>query len=86
MPVRIDIMSKPSFNPARPLVWAAIVALVVLHHDFWFWDTYEPLLFGFLPVGLAYHVGLSIAAAVVWFLATRYCFPVEEDGEEGGAR
>jgi len=28
---------------------------------------------------LAYHVGLSIAAAIVWFLATKFCWPAEDE-------
>ncbi len=62
--------------------------LIVLHQDIWLWDN-ATLLFGFLPVSLAYHMGISIAAGVVWFLATRYAWPVAEeraaDGEKGGA-
>ena len=34
---------------------AAIAVLYALHQDVWFWRTARPLLFGFLPVGLAYH-------------------------------
>lgn len=71
-------MSSKHSNSARTLIWIAIIALIVLHQDFWFWDTFEPLIFGFLPIGLAYHVGISIAAAFVWFLATKFCYPVDE--------
>lgn len=71
-------MSSKQSNTARTLIWIAVIALIVLHQDFWFWDTYEPLVFGFLPIGLAYHVGLSIAAAIVWFLATKFCWPADE--------
>ena len=37
------------------------VALLILHHDWWFW-TDGRLVFGFLPIGLAYHMLISIAA------------------------
>ncbi len=70
--------STPS-KSTRTLIWTAIFALIILHQDFWFWDTIEPLVFGFMPIGLAYHVGISIAAAIVWFLATKFCFPVDEE-------
>ncbi len=70
-------MSKPATNVARTFVWIAVAALIIVHQDFWFWDTYEPLVFGFMPIGLAYHVLISILAAVVWFLATKYCFPID---------
>ena len=59
-----------------------VVALLVLHQDFWWWDDIEPLVFGFLPIGLAYHAFLSIAAAIVWALAVKYCWPVDVDVAE----
>jgi hypothetical protein len=59
----------------RYVVAALIALLIVLHQDFWNWHTYEPLVLGFIPVGLAWHVGISLAAAVVAFLAVRYCWP-----------
>ena len=78
-------MSAPKSNTARKLVWAAVVALLVLHQDFWFWNTHSPLVFGFMPIGLAYHALISILASIVWFLATKHCFPVsDENGSTSG--
>jgi hypothetical protein len=59
-----------------------VLLLMVLHQDFWFWHRYEPLLFGFIPIGLAWHVGISLSAGVVGLLAVRYCWPesLEADG------
>ena len=62
----------------RPLVWCLVVLLVILHHDLWNWDN-ASLVLGFLPVTLAYHAGISIAASVVWYLATRYAWPDNVD-------
>lgn len=59
------------------LVIFLVLALCVLHHDLWWWEDAEPLLFGFMPVGLAWHTGISIAAGFVWFLAVRFCWPQE---------
>ena len=59
----------------RYVIAALIALLIVLHQDFWNWHTYEPLVLGFIPVGLAWHVGISLAAGVVGFLAVRYCWP-----------
>ena len=56
-------------------VYALLAALTVLHHDFWLWDKAEPLVFGFLPPGMAYHVFYSIAVAGAWALAIRYAWP-----------
>ena len=56
------------------LLLAALAAFVVLHQDFWLW-TDGTLVFGFLPAGLAYHVGFSLATAGFWALASRYAWP-----------
>lgn len=61
----------------KPLVWVALGLLVVLHQGFWFRDD-GALVFGFLPVGLAYHVGLSLAAAFAWWLAVKYAWPLDD--------
>ena len=60
------------------LVWTLIALLIVLHQDFWFWED-RRLVFGFLPVSLAYHMSLSLAAAAVWFLATIFAWPVKDE-------
>lgn len=65
----------------RNLVWVLVVLLIVLHHDLWNWDN-ASLVFGFMPVSLAYHAGISIAASVVWYLATRYAWPENMESDE----
>ena len=56
------------------LVWALVVAIAILHYDFWYWDD-RTLLFGFLPIGLAYHAGFSLVAGLVWMMAVKFCWP-----------
>jgi len=63
----------------KKLVYVCIVALAVLHHDFYWWHSHEPLLFGFVPIGLAHHVGISIGAGLVGLLAVKYCWPQDVD-------
>jgi hypothetical protein len=58
----------------KHLVWTLLILLVVLHQAGWFRDD-PTLVFGFLPAALAYHAGISLAAAGVWWLATRYAWP-----------
>ena len=67
----------------KKLFWIALVVLMVLHHDWWLWSD-GTLLFGFLPVGLAYHAGISLAAGVLWAVAVFYAMPevFEADPEE----
>lgn len=61
---------------SRPVLTSivAFVILFALHHDFWNWAN-TSLVFGFIPVGLAYHAGYSIAAATLWFLVCRFAWP-----------
>ena len=59
-----------------PLVAAAlIVTLFALHQDFWFWRAARPLVFGFLPIGLAYHAAFTLAASGMLWLLVRYFWP-----------
>lgn len=60
----------------KHVVWLLVLLLIILHQDNWFW-TDASLVFGFLPVGLFYHAGISVAAGVTWYLATLYCWPKE---------
>lgn len=66
-----------------PILCAAIAAFYALHQDFWNWNRVEPLAFGFLPVGLWYHVLYSIGAATVMALLVRFAWPehLEKPGE-----
>ena len=59
-------------------LWLLFAVLVVLHHDFWWWDDATVVL-GFLPVGLAYHVGFTLAAAMFWWLVVTRAWPSETD-------
>lgn len=69
------------------LVVTLIVLLAVLHQDFWWWDDRTPV-FGFVPVGLAWHAGISLAAGIVGVLAVMFCWPreLDDEGAEGKAQ
>ncbi len=66
----------------KKVVIIMLVLLGVLHQDFWFWNRIEPLVFGFIPIGLAYHIGVSIAAGALWALAVHYCWPKGVDVDD----
>lgn len=70
----------------KGLLTLAVVAVYLLHQDIWFWRTAQPLMFGFLPVGLAYHGAYSILAALLLWLVTTYAWPhrLEEEAERHG--
>lgn len=58
----------------RLLIGILVIVLLVAHQDYWNWDD-ASLMFGFLPIGLFYHLGISLAAAVVWVLAVTWAWP-----------
>ncbi len=61
----------------KKAVFICLGLLVLLRQDFWWWGDIEPLVFGFLPVGIAYQVGLSFAAAILWALAVKFAWPAD---------
>jgi len=58
----------------RTVVWLLVLTCAILHYDPWYWDD-RSVVFGFMPVGLAYHAGLSVVSAIVWALAVRFAWP-----------
>jgi len=63
------------------LVVGLILVLVVLHQDVWNWDN-DRLVLGFIPMTLAYHACISIAASAVWLLAATKAWPADLDNAE----
>jgi hypothetical protein len=71
----------------KTLLAAAVVALYVLHQDFWNWRTADPLVFGFVPVGLFYQGCFSVASALLMWLLVRFAWPGHLEREiEGPGR
>lgn len=66
--------ARRSLTTGRNLILFLAVVMAVLHQDFWFWDSRQ-MVFGFLPVGLAYHAFYSIVVACLWALAIRVAWP-----------
>ena len=52
-----------------------IAGVYVLHQDYWNWKSATPLLFGFLPLGLAYHAAYSILAAILMAILVKTAWP-----------
>jgi hypothetical protein len=67
--------------PRHLLLVLAVVVMYLLHQDTWLWETAEPLVFGFLPVGLFYHVVYSVAVAALMWLFVRYAWPARLERE-----
>ena len=63
-----------------------LVALVyAAHQDVWNWREAGPMIFGFLPIGLAYHAAYSIAAAVMMGLLVKFAWPKDLEQHETAA-
>jgi hypothetical protein len=62
----------------RVLLVVAVIALYVLHQDFWFWRTpylFGVMPFGFMPIGLFYQACFSVAAALLMWLLVKFAWP-----------
>ena len=57
------------------LIVLAIAVMYALHQDFWLWRAARPLLFGFLPAGLAYHAGFTLVCAALMAVLVRVAWP-----------
>ena len=58
----------------RLVIWSMIVLLVLLHQ----WDGYRDdprLVAGMLPAAMVYHMGISLAACLLWWCATIWAWP-----------
>ena len=68
----------------RSLLVIAIIALYLLHQDFWFWRAAAPVVLGFLPVGLFYHVCYTLVISALMWALVKYAWPsrLDERSEE----
>ncbi len=67
----------------KKILLLLLVALVYMaHQDYWNWREASPLIFGFLPIGLAYHAAYSIAAAVMMGLLVKFAWPKDLEKHE----
>jgi hypothetical protein len=70
----------------RALLVIMVGTLYVLHQDFWFWRTANPLVFGFIPIGLFYHACYTLLTALALWLLVKHAWPSElEEGLGDGA-
>ncbi len=62
-------------NKSENFLIIAVSLVYLLHQDLWFWDTAEPFFFGFMPIGLFYHVCFSLVAVGIMGLLVKYSWP-----------
>ena len=67
-------------KPSRIFAAGLILILFVVHQDFWNWGVTERIVGG-LPRGFVFHVGLSIAAAFMWWIITLIAWPKDDWAE-----
>ena len=72
----------PDPMPKKLLLSLLVFAVFILHQDFWNWRN-GGLIFGFLPVGLAYHAAYAVAAACLMAVLVKFAWPKELDATEG---
>ena len=56
------------------LGWAFVIVLFVVRFDFWNWDD-RSLVWGFMPIGLAFQAGISVLAGLGWLLIVKFAWP-----------
>jgi hypothetical protein len=66
----------------RSLLAIAIIALYLLHQDFWFWRAAAPIVFGFLPVGLFYHICYTLVISALMWALVKYVWPSHLEDED----
>jgi hypothetical protein len=67
--------------PKKTLLTLLVLAVFFLHQDFWNWKN-GGLVFGFLPVGLAYHAAYANVAACLMAVLVKFAWPAELDRVE----
>ena len=58
----------------RLFVFVLVLGVYLLHQDFWNWKKPD-LVFGILPIGLAYHAGYSFLAAITMAILVKVAWP-----------
>jgi hypothetical protein len=70
----------------RLLLFLFILAVYAAHQDSWNWAKSDPLVFGFLPPGLAYHAAYSIATAAMMAVLVKVAWPKHLEEQEDKPR
>jgi hypothetical protein len=60
----------------KKIVFLVFCLMFIMHQDCWNWNNTN-LVFGFIPVTLAYHAGFSLCAVTLWAYAVKFAWPSE---------
>ena len=66
------------------LLTILVGAVYALHQDIWLWRAPRPLVFGFLPVGLAYHAAYCLLVALLMWAMVIIAWPSHLDNQDHG--
>ena len=71
---------KKAFS--RWILYIGPAVLFLLHNDIWLWDNPKRVLG--LPIGLIYHIGFCVAAAILMALVINYAWPqhLQDEGTD----
>ncbi len=58
------------------VILVIFIVLAILHQDFWNWEN-SNLVFGFMPVALAYHATYSLVCATFWACVIKFAWPTD---------
>ncbi|MGD1084595.1 MAG: hypothetical protein ABSA47_07580 [Verrucomicrobiota bacterium] len=65
------------------LLFVLIALVYVAHQDLWNWKKADPLILGFLPVGLAYHAAYAVLCAIMMAVLVKFAWPKHLETQEG---
>ena len=65
---------RSAYRKRAAVVVVLAVILGILHQDFWWWHD-QTAVFGFMPIGLAYHALYSLMAAGLWAGVCFFAWP-----------
>jgi len=68
------------------LLLLLILAVYAAHQDLWNWSKADPLVFGFLPIGLAYQAAYSILAAAMMAVLVAFAWPKHLEEQDPPAK
>jgi hypothetical protein len=64
------------------LLLLLVLAVYTAHQDVWNWGKADPLVFGFLPIGLAYHAAFSVLTAAMMAVLVTFAWPKQLEEQD----
>ena len=64
----------------RPILYGVLLLFYLLHSDLWWWDD-ASLVLG-VPIGLLYHIGYCLAAALLMAGLVKWAWPAHLERSE----